>query len=244
MDDLARRTPGVEEIRSIMELVDSLDRLRIHLSGTASNPGLLTLTEALVEGSRTQTQRIEEVIERLGAASKLSEQLERLPGRLLKPDNETAFRAAVGECLSRALADQFGQIQSLISEARSQATEAGVEQVITAISLGMDRLLSLDGDAGSKLFYRDKTNQRLIKVQEDELKELRAWKQRASELFNAKLMAEAAAAKSKIAEARRWSWKAAAISLVIGATLGLAYLAPSAAEIITQNLSTPIAYQR
>ncbi|UUY09008.1 hypothetical protein LRS11_02955 [Pseudomonas sp. J452] len=240
-----RRTPGSDEIQSIVDLVDSLDRLRFKIDGTKGQPGLLDRTEKMVERIGTAGDNISVYVDRLAAADQLHEQLKALPSQLLRPHESQAFR----ESMQRALYEDATHILRASYEAAmtSGCLEA-VETAVTEIQARVDTAALERSYAAREASHAlqsklDSANEEITKLKT----ELNAAHKQISghstslnnlrDVLNSRFI-------EQLATARKWNL-AIATGAILGGILSNLYLTPKIEAFLTSEvIDKPIHYAR
>lgn len=96
------RVPGSDDLRSLVDLIDSADRLRVLISGTANQPGLLSKADAINEQLAQFVASVDDVFVRLGSAASLASEVRETPKRLLTAAESKDFRDVLENSMSAA----------------------------------------------------------------------------------------------------------------------------------------------
>ena len=225
--DETRRTPGTDEIKSIVDLVDALDRLQIQITGTKAQPGLLDRTEAMAEKIGAAGEGISVYVDRLAAAAQLHEQLKALPDELLRPHESAEFRAS----MQKALLEDAAQILRVSYEtALKGACLAAVEKAVAEIQLRIDTTAlerSLVTEEAGKVLQGklDRSTEDITRLNA-ELDAARKLISGHSISLNKLRDVMSARFADHLAAARKWSLTKVVIGAILGAVLSNLYLTP------------------
>lgn len=89
------RIPGSDDLRSLVDLIDSVDRLRLLITGSPNTPGLFQKTERLSDEIVEVLGLINATFTRLQSAASLESEIKELPMRLMKIANQQQFRESL-----------------------------------------------------------------------------------------------------------------------------------------------------
>lgn len=215
-------------IRSIDELVDEVTRLHALLRGSETYPGILEQGSDLAE-------KLSAVRDQLSNASRLSEQLDALPERLLRSADDQQFKAALRESIAQVLADSIVDAKLQVEQ---QAIDVAIASFVSQVKVEMAKLG--EGSA-SFLVERNKLRNELEKEKvksETALNEAAAIAER-MKYFEQDKDASFGLLAAGFADATRLSASArvrgCCICLVIGVVVSLTTLVPT----VEQYLKTP-----
>lgn len=139
------RVPGSDDLRSLVDLIDSADRLRVLISGTEKTPGLLSKTDEIAAQLSCFVSSTDDVFMRLNAAASLSSEVRDLPNRLLTAAESKPFK----DCLESSMA---AAAATSIEAARASAWEIATDMATFDIQERLEKTLEA---ASRRMFGSD-----------------------------------------------------------------------------------------
>lgn len=240
------RVPGSDDLRSLVDLIDSADRLRLLISGSPSSPGLLHKADEVSQQVAQAISSVHDVFVRLHSAASLESEVKELPLRLISTADSRQFRDSIKAAMSE---EGIAAIESVRERAGEMAVEIAVDDLRDRLQTALDAANAkiFGSESFSEMFAQRKKAERQVKALEEDLaaasERVRVLHEADKNLAKTRAGDRKAAQEFAFEEAQKIGRKWAGI-LIAGFLAGViasnAYIAPAVYEFVFKT-STPCA---
>ncbi|WP_449106291.1 hypothetical protein [Pseudomonas mohnii] len=221
-------------MQSIVDLIDSLDRMRFHLAGTQSQPGLLQLTDAAVAGIERIDENLERIANNTEKAAAVSKQLQELPefltGFLLQIVKNERFTDAATE----SLAESFRTAAQQSTDASFEAAKARVVEAFEGLNY---QAIVRAGELKNELAEKRKVHDKALAERNDTIDQYKNRLAGVDTQIDNERRRLTTEFSTHLADARKWGVRKFVAGLVIGTAVSGIYLAPMIEQYLQQELT-------